>query len=226
MKLPYKHFYETGREEALELPHREGGIVRTEGYNSDKAEKGRRRKRPTESFLKSNIGKSWNKVYKRICNPPPDKEEIYALIRRDIDHQFCPYVELNPHIVNGELYTSNMRRKLNDGDFYVHSGILKQVPKKKVKRLRFKKKYMFTTINGMTLSQIDGIWYKLSFSPFERKQYTDQYHMSALSYNPYDILLCYYVTMNDCMWTYGIPYYCSGKQQLSKREKKKLGLSS
>ncbi len=224
MKLPYKHFYETGREEALELPHREGGIVRTEGYDSDKAEKGRWKKRPTEQFLKSNIGKSWNKVYKRICNPPPDKKEQYALIRKDID--VYNYVDLSPHVVNGELYTDNMKRKLSSGDFYVQDGILKQIPKEKSKFRRFKRRRNFTIINGVTVSEIDGIWYRLVFSPFENKYYTDVYHMEGVLYRPYDVLMQYYVTMHDCMISYGIPYYCSAKQQLSKREKKKLGLSS
>ena len=166
---------------------------------------------PLRRYLRSNVGRPWNKVYSEVCQR----------INRDSAVQFHVWQHLmmdvcaNPYVVAGDV----RRGLLSWFKFYVDpkSGLLrenKQPPWWRQKRRRIEPRMSIPIDDSHEFRQIEGIWYELTLAPIPANK------------EVFDIVLKVRVSdaSADPRSFYGRPVYCpqGGKRQLNSKEIQRL----
>jgi hypothetical protein len=164
---------------------------------------------PLRRYLRSNVGRPWNKVYSEVCQR----------INRDSAVQFHVWQHLmmdvctNPYVVGGDVGRTWWFR------FYVDpkSGLLcenKELPRWRQKRSQVESKTSIPIDDSHEFRRIEGIWYELKLTPIPAKG------------EVFDIVLKVRVSdvSSDARSFYGRPVYCpqGGKRQLNSKEIRRL----
>lgn len=164
---------------------------------------------PLRRYLRSNVGRPWNKVYSEVCQR----------IHRDSAVQFHVWQHLmmdvctNPYVVDGDVG----RRWWFP--FYVDpkSGLLREnneLPPWRQKPSRIETKTSIPIDDSHEFRQIEGIWYELTLAPI------------PMNKEVFDIVLRVRVSdVNpDPRSFYGRPVHCpqGGKRQLNSKEIRRL----
>jgi len=165
---------------------------------------------PLRRFLRSRVGQPWNKVYSEIVATIDRRNKVQEHL---LDHVMWE-VETNVSIVDGELWTQH-RWRLRPGSLYVcpRTGSLKEVPPRSKKRKGSRRTHV--PINATAqYRKIDGIWYKVALRP-----------LAEVEPSAFDVVLKKPVSefgWCEARTTYGRPVFAVAKQQIGKREIRKL----
>jgi hypothetical protein len=191
---------------------------------------------PLEGFLKANVGRPWDKIYSEVRKVlrPTGMSAIHA-----IGHLY-QMVALARDIYIGEdkkVYpkASSLWRRYDKGkempiheDYYVdpNDGILKKTKHDRYRRQKKEPLFIKTDKENVVYKKLDGLWYAVTLSPLVRCNVPTLHYL-----NPYDC--CFKMVMvidanrgqRRLIEEYGKLSYAKSKQQLGKREIKRLGLA-
>jgi hypothetical protein len=124
--------------------------------------------RPLERYLRSSVGRPWDKVYSEIRQRIDARSAVKLHILQHLAH----FVEINCHIGPDGVPMAFGRFGLQPihYGFYVHpkTGILREAkrPRPQAKPLR----YDAVSFDGRRAYQIGGIWYELLHDPPGKRQ--------------------------------------------------------
>lgn len=166
---------------------------------------------PLRRYLRSNVGRPWNKVYSEICQQINRDSAVQLHVWQHLMQDVCT----NPYVITGEVRRYSV---LNGYYFYVdpRSGLLREAPPFRWKHLREKTEAPDDRIvidESHEFRRIDGIWYELELAPL-----------------PPDRLVFDHGTRRECRGAmcremidfYGRPVYAIRKRQLNKKELRRI----
>lgn len=186
-------------------------------------------------MLKSAVGRPWNKVWSEICHKF-DPRTLRGKESRDYARSL---VELEPEVdEHGEVL---IRRYWYRDNFYVHpiTGILKSVPKTRYVPKKVPLDEQLITLGKRSFFKHEGIWYEVLFKdlPPKKKDDTVENRIKGKHshYSVNDVFEAthkrgpyfwgfssYWTFENHYVKLYGRPVYCYAKQQIGKRDIKRI----
>ena len=185
-------------------------------------------------WLKSKVGKPWDKVYSEICEAIPDRGDG---VRDRVEW----FVELHAQIVIGKkgqkipCYKTGCRylhreTSIRVGELYVcpNSGLLKEVrpPKHPQKKEENPREVIFTNDNYTQYRKIEGIWYEVKLSDLPDRDDSRPWWRRGLNGpSVYDTVFgenLGSLSRSEIIRTYGDQLYAVGKRQLNSSEIKRI----
>jgi hypothetical protein len=175
-------------------------------------------------YLSRNVGRSWNDIYRELCEKFTSKKERYAL-----GEMLSYLVEHNVSFdEKTQNYIDTKGAPLFWGSFFVvHGGILREINHGKRYRQwppEIKRAHKgMVWVDKKICAKIEGIWYELILlqrQPFYHKEPIKSPHLC------YDLFFDDYISDEKRQIYYGDKnLYCGGKRQLRKSVIKKLQLN-
>ena len=169
---------------------------------------------PLERFLRSSVGRPWNKIFSEICQ----HVRLDSAVQKHIRDHLKDFVAEHVRIENGVLQLKAPRfgRTLDVWQpFYVHpkSGLLRANARRWKVRSRPGRPAFLQISEHTQVRMIDGLWFELTLEPAPPRQQDramrwDVFRKACLLF------------LDDCaLWkTYGCAMYAIAKRQLNSRE--------
>lgn len=168
---------------------------------------------PMRRFLRSNIGRPWNKVHQELCEHVSFNNAVQAHVLSHIDQYVHRHVEVvdSSHVLL-KLPSWYYGHRLQEGEMYIcpHTGLLKAVRSDKRRQSPTK------VPNGPTQQSLwrDGVWWdvrlrKLPDDPGELWDVWLERNVAGL-------------TQQDCIAVYGGQLFAVSKRPLTRAETKQL----
>jgi hypothetical protein len=206
-----------------ELPRRESMKQRWTRHGTDPKELNENLT-PLRRFLKSKVGKYWNKVHAEIREYVNTNSAVQARIMQHL----WDYVCRSARIVNGEVLDAK-GDKLWREKFYVHpkTGILLEVPRETPWWKQKKNVPECRNIEGCVYYEANSIWYELDVKPLPKTILVPPYGYPRPTPAVWDIGMHDSITywqLDRVRAFYGKLVYTTTKRQLSKKEIRRLGL--
>lgn len=182
--------------------------------------------KPIYNFLKSQVGKNWDKVYSEICNNITKRPDLIERVLYSI----ATKVEKRD---DGTIYIIiDRQRELYYDECYVDpdTNLVCQYKKRSSRRYgSYHKKTIPRIEVSITefLEPVDGIWYRFIWEPLPNESTILKRKLAnglTKNYIRYDTRYCNYNKRHV-----SLPhdeYYCSQKKQLSSEELKKFGVAN
>ena len=199
----------TYRRTALEELRKREGIRRAwdhdrKGLNENLA--------PLHRYLRSQVGRMWDKVYGEICERINRDSAVQLHIWQHLTWEVCT----DPHVISGDVRGSGAFGYL--GDLFVdpRTGMLRERPRRPRRRGRAKepKPYVLTG-GGRCYKQIEGIWYEVELRPLPKDdEQAEVYDVVLKRHGP--------LSRRELQECYGGAMYAVKKRQLNKKEIRRL----
>ena len=184
---------------------------------------------PLKRWLRSNVGRRWDDIYSEACRVIKPND----VVRLHIRTHMMQYVERNTFMRCGEVWylsgwgeapVSSIRSSTPWPRFYVHpeTGVLHEAQQSKRKRRHWPRSDSETGLaekrinKNLMLMKIEGFWFACELRPYSE----------APEIPPLDCVVKMRVSEPHAYQMYGRSVYCVRKQQLSRRELKKHGLTN
>ena len=167
---------------------------------------------PMRRFLRSNIGRPWNKVHQELCEHVSFDNAVQAHVLVHI----YEYVNLHVEVEDKATVYSKSHRwytfKLEEDTMYVcpNSGILKVVQANR----RHSPADRIRKDAGVQYLKLDNIWWEVHLSSTEN-----------VRHDRWDVWLERYIselTQQDCIRTYGDNLFATSKRPLTPHETRQL----
>lgn len=187
---------------------------------------------PLKGFLKSNVGRPWNKVWSEVCEKTDSRTILGSHLRDHIRWM----VELDVEVLEDGVYTRYgrySRYPLRRG-FYVNpdTGILCYIENKPFFSSYKKQESKLVRYHGLTFYKYDGIWYEVSVLPipdykgFTYGTYYDEHRRIHYNRDRFGYYLHSHIWLatgrDSCSYNYGESVYCTSKKQIGKRMIRKI----
>lgn len=163
---------------------------------------------PLRRYLRSNVGRPWNKVYSEICQRINRDSAVQLHVWQHLMQDVCT----DPYVISGAVGGRwHFMRHL----FYVdpRSGLLREPPPHRWKHHRQTTAEAFDdridTDETHQLRRIDGIWYEMELAPLPQGQ---------LVFDLGTKRFCIASAPGEMIHFYGRPVYAVRKRQLNKKE--------
>lgn len=167
---------------------------------------------PMRRFLRSNVGRRWNKVHQELCEHISCRNAVQAHVLEHIDDYVSKHAYLDDGVVFSKASGWRCGRRLRVNEMYVcpNTGILKVVRQPKSCGTQASQ----LKLGAIKLFQRDEIWWELKLQryPDEPKLQFDIWLDRPLSR----------LTPDECKFFYGEKAFAISKRQLIVREFKQL----
>jgi hypothetical protein len=186
---------------------------------------------PLERFLKSNVGRPWNKVWSEVCQQADSRTVVGSHLR---DHVLY-FVNLYVRIDNDGVYSTggmggyHSRFPLVD-TFYVHpnTGLLCYIRKGKPKWSQPESKIV--RYHGLEFYKHNDVWYEIETHPINKKDpsmiFYDSNRRQHYNRDVFGYIISDYIWpasgVDSCFKAYGEKVYATVKRQIGKRMIRKI----
>lgn len=166
---------------------------------------------PLRRYLRSNVGRPWNKIYSEICQQINRDSAVQLHVWQHLMQDVCT----NPYVISGDVRRFSI---FSGYYFYIdpRSGLLREAPPYRWKHLRRTTEPPDDRIDidqRHQLRRIEGIWYELELAMLPRNQFVFDLGTRRQ---------CSPGMRDEMIRFYGRAVYAIGKRQLNKKELRRI----